>query len=181
MKKLLLILATLVTVNAFSQQNFLFTDYRDIDEYYYGEVSFDVNDKFRILNNTEEVPGLDYDIEVGVRDQKFAFFVFYGEYPANNYENFGAGLEYFLYDKGMFSVSSGVQLGGSYIQEKNSNKGDLDYLYGLRLKGMLNLNSSVSVFTRFQLQQRMDFAGYNIYLLPELNVGLLLKFYKSRW
>ena len=67
-------------------------------DYAYVKGSFDPNQALLIIDNPrqkEDVRGLDYDIEVGVRDRKFGVYLFAGAFQEIEYQNYGYGVDFY--------------------------------------------------------------------------------------
>ena len=76
----------------------------------YANFSFDMNKAFHLKDNprtVNDVYGLDYDIEIGARDNNFGVFMFYGQFN-NQFRNYGAGVDYYINIIEGVSTSIGV-------------------------------------------------------------------------
>ena len=83
MKQLILLLFLSLNLNAQPYINF----------------SFDVNKAFHLKENTRtlsDVYGLDYDIEIGAKENNFGVYAFYGRFNEAGFVNYGAGVDYYL-------------------------------------------------------------------------------------
>ena len=135
------------------------SDYRYHDKPYghwYVSGAFDVNNAFNFTDSTVEPKGLDFDVEVGVRSRSMAYYGFYGEYDKINYRNYGAGVDYFVFERDDFNVSLGVNAGGIDITRPISRRVITYFAYAGRVKTIYSITSSLGVFVVGQYQQRRD-------------------------
>jgi hypothetical protein len=107
---------------------------------------------------------LDYDVELGYRKNLIAVYGFFGEHRDNDYQNYGVGLDFFLYESRTIDVSVGPQVGAIY-----RGYGPNYFAYALRVKPTLALTEEVLLFGRIQYQHRPDLNRYAV-LEPSLGV-----------
>jgi len=124
--------------------------------HWYVSGAFDVNNAFNFTNSTVEPKGIDFDVELGVRSRKIAYYVFYGEYDEINYRNFGAGVDYFVFERGNLDASLGVNVGGIDITRPISGRVVTYFAYAGRIKTIYNITNSIGVFAVGQFQNRYD-------------------------
>ncbi len=100
MKKLLTILTmVLFYTTMFSQTYTNVWNKKDPTDYIYTSLTFDANMAFGIKENKNTVKkdrGFDWDLELGARDGNIAVYLFYGRFDAFDYQNYGAGVDYYL-------------------------------------------------------------------------------------
>ena len=164
MKKLLLITALLITASSFGQclsiingrKSSPSNHSRESYQHFYAGFNFDVNNAFQIDETRTEPRGLDYDIEIGYRDYDLAYYAFYGDYNKVEYTNYGAGVDYFVFERGNLDVLLGVNVGGIDITSPISGRRVTYFAYAGRVKTIYNINNSIGIFAVGQYQQRYD-------------------------
>ena len=65
----------------------------------YINFSFDANKAFHLKDNSRtvnDIYGLDYDIEIGAKENNFGVFAFYGRFNEAEFVNYGAGVDYYI-------------------------------------------------------------------------------------
>lgn len=83
-------LLCLITINAMAQSF----------EYAYVRLQADVNNALGIIDNPrtqDEILGADLDIELGARDRHIGVYITYGRFEAQDYQNYAAGVDYYVY------------------------------------------------------------------------------------
>ena len=131
------------------------SDYKYHDNPYghwYVSGAFNVDNAFKYT----DTKGLDFDVEVGVRSRSMAYYGFYGEYDEINYRNYGAGVDYFVFERGNLDISLGVNAGGIDIIRPISGRVVTYFAYAGRVKTIYNITNSIGVFAVGQFQQRYD-------------------------
>lgn len=103
MKKYILVICyTLVTATSLAQ------------DYAYARVTVDPNNLLGIVNNPrtqEQTNGLDFDIEVGARDRHVGVYVTYGRFENIGYQNYAAGVDYYVNWVPELDMSLGINYG----------------------------------------------------------------------
>ena len=97
MRKFITFVLLVCSLNMVAQQKW---GVKDPASYFYADLSFDVNKAFGLYDNDRTVVdhrGLDWDLEIGVRDSHVGLFLFYGRFEEMNYVNLGAGLDYYVH------------------------------------------------------------------------------------
>ena len=97
-------------------------------DYVYGGFSVDPNQAIGIIDNprTEvETLGFDWDLELGVRYHHFGVYAFYGAFQEINYQNYGAGADYF-FNWFVFDTSIGFNHGVILRKDGNGNWGGVN-------------------------------------------------------
>lgn len=83
-------------------------------DYQYATLSVDPNNLWGIVDNprtkTQEL-GYDYDIEIGARDRKVGVYIFYGAFQEIEYQNYGAGGDYYVTFSDAVEGSLGANIG----------------------------------------------------------------------
>ena len=77
----------------------------------YVNVSVDANKLLHLKENSRtvnDIYGLDYDIEIGARENNFGVFAFYGRFNEAGFVNYGAGVDYYIDIINNVSTSIGV-------------------------------------------------------------------------
>lgn len=101
MKKAILIFAMVFVTMAFSQNYGMKWSEKDRPDYWYINGSFDLNMAVGIKDNPDTAEfndrGLDFDVEVGARDRHVGVYIFYGRFDAMDYQNYGAGVDYYVH------------------------------------------------------------------------------------
>ena len=80
---------------------FLFCSISCYSQFYTG-VAIDPNKAFGIIDNPrteEDHRGLHFDIEVGLIENEFAFYVLFGKFKQANYQKLALGADYFFYTR----------------------------------------------------------------------------------
>jgi hypothetical protein len=118
---ILLILGGLCLANA---QNYgLKWSEKNKADYVYTSFSFDVNKAFGIKDNPRTLVdhrGLDFDVELGARDRHVAVYLFYGQFNAMNYKNYGTGVDYYITASKAIDFSLGIYYSVIIRQGNNS-------------------------------------------------------------
>lgn len=100
MKNVILVFFMALTTMMFSQNYGQRWLEKDPADYIYLNASFDVNMAFGIKDNKDTAEfndrGLDFDIEVGARDRHVGVYIFYGSFNPIDYQNYGAGVDYYV-------------------------------------------------------------------------------------
>lgn len=123
MKKLLTILLVVLTYTTLTYQNRLVWDKKDDADYFYTSLTFDANMAFGIKDNKNTIKkdrGFDWDLELGAREKNFGVYLFYGRFDKFNYQNYGAGVDYYLqtWRNHKFLIFDGVEYSaGIYYSE----------------------------------------------------------------
>ena len=68
-------------------------------DYFYFKTTFDPNAAFAIMDNPrteDDVRGLDFDFETGVRWKSVGVYIFAGAFKKINYRNYGAGFDVYF-------------------------------------------------------------------------------------
>ena len=135
--------------------------------------SFDPNKAFGVIDNprTEiDNRGLDWDIEIGVSPKKLGLFIFYGEFAAMNYKNYGVGIEYFPIRQKIYEWSIGGSA-GSILRKQNGNWAN--FVTGnLRTTFIFWAWDRIGLSFRGQYQGRPDIKANGIF---ETSVGIKIK------
>jgi len=147
MKLLILSLILSFTINA--QQYISFT--------------FDANKAFHLKDNprtVNDVYGLDWDIELGARENHIGVYMFYGEFK--KFYNYGAGVDYYV---NIFK-SIDTSIGGAYsvIKEKDFRNNYVGVgWFHLRAVTTIWIIPNIGLSFRVQYQDRNDVSkGYII-------------------
>ena len=125
----------------------------------------DLNNAFDIDETVHEPQGIDYDVEVGVRNRNFAYYIFYGGYKAErggfkvDFNNYGAGVDYFLLERGRAKLAVGANA-GLWIKNSTALSGTMEdisyFTYAIRVKPVYKINKSIGLFLIGQYQHRPD-------------------------
>lgn len=143
----------------------------DKPDYWYISPSFDVNKAFGIIDNPrteKDHRGLDFDLEAGVRDSHVGVYIFYGQFTAMNYKNYGAGVDYYV----MPFTNVHLSLGAYYstiIRQRNESA--TSYI-SPRAVTTIWLSKNIGVLAKLQYQGRPDLGKSII----EGAAGLTIKF-----
>lgn len=179
MKKIIITLTLIMTTFLVSAQcNYRTHGANGHIEYIYVDFSLDLNNAFDINKTLYEPQGLDYDLEIGIRQGNWNPYAFYGAFEKKNYQNYGVGLDYVFLrgnerfpNQMNFEIGGGINIGGIARQEFN-NPRETFFGYAIRVKPALQLNDNVSIYTKLQYQERQD---RGIHGVVEVYGGLLLK------
>lgn len=176
MKKWFLIVAILQGFMATAQHT-LHWDKVDPPLYKYVNLSIDPNKIFNFNENPRtqtQNKGIDFDAEIGARTGHVAVFIYYGQFEAIKYQNYGAGVDYFVHwlrDSGI-EFSGGLSY-GSVLRQYEKDERWANYLgYSARIKTVYWILEDFAVELKFQRQERNDI-GTCIY---EGTVGATYKF-----
>lgn len=100
MKHSFLFISIAMTTMMFSQNYNKRWSEKDPADYVYFNGSFDANMAFGLKDNTDTAEfddrGFDFDVELGGRDRHFGVYIFYGRFNPINYQNYGAGVDYYV-------------------------------------------------------------------------------------
>lgn len=135
--------------------------------------SFDPNKAFGVVDNprTEiDNRGLDWDIELGVSPRNLGLFLYYGEFAAMDYKNYGVGIEWFPVRQDMYEWSIGGSA-GSILKKVNDSWAN--FVTGnLRTTFVYWAFEGVGISFRGQYQGRPDLKVTGIF---ETSIGLKIK------
>lgn len=144
----------------------------------YVDFSLDPNKVFGIIDNQRTATdhrGIDFDLEVGVINRRWAWFIYYGAFPEADYQNYGLGTDFRIVGT-QAEWRAGVSLGPVVMQrssEKNLVSGT--WLAGnLRSLIYLQLFPGIGITGRIQFQVRPDIPEMGIFE-GNLGVRLLIK------
>lgn len=169
-----------VSLSALAQCNYVVHGSKDHIEYVYVDFSFDVNNALDIDNTLYEPQGLDYDLELGMRQGDLNPYVYFGEYKEVGYQNYGVGIDYIFWQSqnrvpysNKIEIGAGMNFGGITRIEPNLVS-DTFFGYALRIKPTIEMNDYVSLFGKLQYQERRDRSFNGVY---EFYFGMLLKMF----
>lgn len=146
----------------------------------YVDLSMDPNKLFQVIDNPRTKTnhtGLDFDFEIGARSRELGLYIFYGRFENATYQNYGAGLDWYLAKGTRYDIAIGAAV--SNVMRKqyfgiNNNKHWGTYLgWSTRLKGVLWVFPQFGISGRFQYQRRPDI---NVHGILEGSIGLTFKF-----
>ena len=141
----LLILLLLLSTGCYSQ--------------FYAGLAIDPNKAFGIIDNprTEmDHRGLHFDVEIGLLEEKFGFYLLYGRFEQANYQKLAVGADYFLINKEKLSIGIGSSVSNIW-KKKSSSHENVQYLGWLgRLTGIIWIYPEFGLVGHFQYQSRPD-------------------------
>lgn len=131
---------------------------------FYVDLGIDPNKVFGIMDNPrteEDHMGFDFDIEVGKLVDPLGVFVFYGRFQAAEYQNFGAGLCYYLlrrrfYDIAVGSAASVILKKQASTQSREGRQWNSFLSWDARLTGVVWIFPEVGLSAKLQYQRRPD-------------------------
>jgi hypothetical protein len=175
MRRLIPLLLLLISTTVFSQQ--------DKNRYVNLSGSFDPNTAFSLWDNPrmeEDYKGMDFDFEIGASDRNIYVYLFYGFFDAADYQNYGVGTDYIIFDNHNFEFKAGPAV--SVIMRKQMFGSNLDQVgwgsalgYHLRGVGSLRLNDVIALIGRVQYQRRPDLNRG----IMEGSVGIAIRFHRK--
>lgn len=130
------------------------------EDYKYFDFSFDANKAFKIKDNdrtVEDVYGLDFDLEAGLKVHWFGIYGFYGEFENGGFRNFGAGVD--LYPNWFRWVD--MSLGFAWSKQEQKDFRDLYepvgwWAFRAVTRIYFSPDSPFGLSLRFNLQDRND-------------------------
>jgi len=186
MNKLITVLLLALTMGAVAQ-----TKYKV--DLYYGSLSADMNMALGLKDNpntTTSDKGFDWDLEVGVAYNHVGVYIFYGRFNEFNYQNYGAGVDYYFYwlhdfaidlvnpfnGRKIFKAYDGIDfsLGVYYsdIIRRNSYGAYGSYTAWVSPRGQIIFwNGSFGLVFKAQYQSRPELNKY----IFETSLGLIFK------
>mgnify|MGYP003113490620 CR=1 FL=1 len=139
----------------------------------YADFSVDPNQMLGIVDNprtSTEIFGFDYDLEIGARDRKFSVYVFYGAFQEIDYQNYGAGVDYYITLSETLEGTVGI--GNGVVMRKQNDKWGGYMSPAIRSVFIVNINRNIAITLKSQLQNRPDIGKLAIY---EGSIGIRLK------
>ena len=132
--------------------------------HFYVDMGIDPNKVFGIMDNPrteEDHMGFDFDVELGMIAEPVGAFVFYGRFQAAEYQNFGAGLNYYLlrtgyYDIALGSAASVILKKQTASQSLKSRHWNSFFSWDVRLTGIVWVFPEVGLSAKLQYQRRPD-------------------------
>lgn len=189
MKKITL-LFMMATTTMFSQNYNKRWSEKDPADYVYFNGSFDVNMAFGLKDNADTAEfddrGFDFDVEIGARDNHFGVFMFYGKFKEINYQNYGAGVDYYINKFRDAKILNGVDLSigvayGVVIRQDYDNDPEkTKHGYNgnqLRVISTLWITNDIGLTLRFQLTEAGDLP--NKTFRKEGSAGITIKFNRN--
>lgn len=152
----------------------------------YLDFSVDGNKLFQVFDNprTEvDHKGIDFDFEVGARSRKIGVYLFYGRFDSADYQNYGAGVDYYFAKGDWYDITAGIGL--SRILRKEFTGVNFDRPVWFDYSGLFNYHARITgtfwalprfgISGRIQYQRRPDI---NVHGIIEGSVGIKYKFLK---
>lgn len=125
---------------------------------FYTGVAIDPNKAFGVIDNPrteEDHRGLHFDVEMGLVEQKFAFYLLFGKFRQANYQKLALGADYFLQKDKRFEGGIGSSV--SIIWKEQSPSETNNYFGWLgRLTGIFWIFPKLGLVGHFQYQSRPD-------------------------
>lgn len=151
-------------------------------DYWYLNGSFDVNKAFDLKDNKRTVDdkhGLDFDFEAGARDRHFGVFMFYGRFDEMGWQNYGAGVDYYVdwFRDYNIELSVGIAYGVIILEDDIRTKEKRRHSFnGNTIRGVMTywITNNIGLTGRFQYLNRGDLPNKDGIL--EGSVGITLKF-----
>lgn len=162
MKNKLLYLLLFLSLAIKAQENFV-----------YASVFVDPNNLLGVIDNPRtqtETTGLDYDIEIGARNDLFTIYMFYGAFPVIDYQNMGFGVDV---NVNLFEFIN-TSLGFNYGFVTRTYEGASFSFLALGVRGIVSIpiSEKFAIPLKLQLQQRPDIRPFGIL---EGSIGLTFK------
>lgn len=143
----------------------------DKPDYVYLSPSFDANKAFGIKDNprTEtDHRGLDFDLEAGIRDNHVGVFIYYGQFAAMDYKNYGLGVDYYVVPTNKLHLSLGAYYS---VIIRNGNESATSYI-SPRAITTVWLGNTIGLLAKLQYQGRPDLDKR----IFEGAIGIIIKF-----
>ncbi|MCC8360666.1 hypothetical protein [Salinimicrobium sediminilitoris] len=126
---------------------------------FYTGVAIDPNKAFGIIDNPrteEDHRGLHFDIEAGLIENEFAFYVLFGKFQQANYQKLAFGTDYFFLKDDRIEMGVGISV--SNIWKKQGDNSETKTYFGWlgRLTGIFWINPKLGLVGHFQYQSRPD-------------------------
>ena len=156
------------------------------DHEVYFDLSADANKFSGVIDNPRtEVDhrGLDWDLEVGLITDSLKWYIYYGEFRAINWTNYGSGLDFYIEKGDWYDVVAGLQVNfishpfevynedGSFAFYADYNASSLGV--GARLAGVFWVFRNVGLSGRLQYVTRPDLE--ETFGIIEGSIGLTYK------
>lgn len=148
-------LLCLITINAMAQSF----------EYAYVRLQADVNNALGIIDNPrtqDEILGADLDIELGARDRHIGVYITYGRFEAQDYQNYAAGVDYYVYWLDNLTLSAGLNYGVVMRRKQRSYKPVWGGSGAIAIRGTaaLKIYKNLNAVTTLQYQQRPELGKF---------------------
>lgn len=125
-------------------------------DYVYANLMMDPNQSLNIIDNprmVEDIRGLDWDAELGVRYKRWGVYGYYGAFQEIDYQNYGVGVDYYVNILPRIETSIGVGHGIVLRQNENNDWGG--FLAGhARVQATIWVNKFLGVTLKGQGQTR---------------------------
>jgi hypothetical protein len=126
---------------------------------FYTGVAIDPNKAFGIIDNPrteEDHRGLHFDVEIGLIEKEFAFYLLFGKFKEANYQKLALGADYFFLKDERFEMAVGSSI--SNIWKKSGEPLETTTYFGWlgRLTGIFWIYPKLGLVANFQYQSRPD-------------------------
>ena len=143
----------------------------------------DPNQMIGIVDNprTEtESFGFDYDLEAWVRYSHFGIYVYYGSFQEINYQNYGAGVDYYVnwFKQSGIDLSLGINNGIIMRMDADGNWGAL-IAQAARAKTTIWITKNIGGELRLQAQRRPDLPKVKNGTILEGAIGIVIRFHRQ--
>lgn len=126
---------------------------------FYTGVAIDPNKAFGIIDNPrteQDHRGLHFDIEAGLIENEFAFYVLFGKFEEAGYQKLALGADYFFIREEKLEMAFGSSV--SNIWKKPGGQTETNTYFGWlgRLTGIFWVYNRLGLVGHFQYQSRPD-------------------------
>ena len=129
----------------------------------YVKVSFDPNQALLVVDNPrqkQDVRGLDYDAELGVRDGKFGVYVFGGAFQEIDYQNYGYGVDF--YPNVIPNLETSIGVGHGFLVRRFEDDWGAVMAFHFRAVATYFITDHIGIGGRLQYQQRPINSSFGI-------------------
>ena len=126
---------------------------------FYAGIAIDPNKAFGIIDNprTEmDHRGLHFDVEAGIIEDKFGFYLLYGNFEQANYQKLALGTDYYFLKAEKLEIGIGSSVSNIWKKEISSNESDTYFGWLGRLTGIIWIHRNFGLNGHFQYQSRPD-------------------------
>lgn len=126
---------------------------------FYTGIAIDPNKAFGILDNPrteQDHRGLHFDIEVGLIEHEFAFYLLFGKFKEANYQKLALGADYFFLKDEKIEIGIGSSISNIWKGQNHTSETTTYFGWLGRLTGIFWFYRKLSLVGHFQYQSRPD-------------------------
>lgn len=137
---------------------FLFCSISCYSQFYTG-VAIDPNKAFGIIDNPrteQDHRGLHFDVEMGLIENEFAFYLLFGKFKEANYQKLALGADYFFLKDEKIEIALGSSVSNIWKKRDESSEATTYIGWLGRFTGIFWIYRELGLVGHFQFQSRPD-------------------------